>query len=288
MFSITELPVVICNVQRGGPSTGLPTKHEQSDLYHAALGGHGDAPRIVLSAENVQDCYDLTIEAFKLAEKYQVPVILLTDGSLGFRTESIPTPDMKGAERARRKFFEGPKEGEPYLRYGATKDNISPVAKPGTPGGRYISPGLEHGEKGAPQYDPANRNKMMAKGLLGTSFAILSVALLLAGGLLMVTTASKLARALGISHLTIGVILVAFSTTLPELAASATSAYHKNSEISVANVIGSNNFNILVCVGFVALLKPIAVNPAALRVEFPVAFVFYLLLLLMFKTYTGI
>ncbi len=163
MASMTELPMVICDVQRGGPATGLPTKHEQSDLYHAALGGHGDAPRIVLSAENVQDCYDLTIEAFELAERYQLPVILLSDGSLGFRTESIARPDMKSAKRARRKHFEGVKEGETYLRYKITEDYVSPVAFPGDKGGRYISPGLEHGEKGAPKYDPENRTRMMQK-----------------------------------------------------------------------------------------------------------------------------
>jgi cation:H+ antiporter len=99
---------------------------------------------------------------------------------------------------------------------------------------------------------------------------------------LVVVAASGLADAFGISQLTIGVVLVAMSTTIPELAASAASSYHKEPEISLANVVGSNNFNILVCAGFVALLKPFAVNPAALRVEFPAAFVFYALLIFMF------
>lgn len=109
-----------------------------------------------------------------------------------------------------------------------------------------------------------------------------SVAALFGGGVLVVVAASGLADAFGISQLTIGVILVSMSTTVPELAASAASAYHKEPEISLANVVGSNNFNILVCAGFVALLKPIAVNPAALRLEFPVAFAFYLLLIFLF------
>jgi cation:H+ antiporter len=112
--------------------------------------------------------------------------------------------------------------------------------------------------------------------LLRTSVA---VAVLFAGGLLMVLTASRIAQALGISQLTIGTILVALSTSLPELSASVASIYHRQPDISLANVIGSNNFNILVCVGLVAALKPISVSPAALRMEFPAAFVFYLILL---------
>ncbi len=108
------------------------------------------------------------------------------------------------------------------------------------------------------------------------------VGLLFAGGVMVVVAASGLAEVLGISQLTIGAVLVALSTTIPELAASATSAYHGEPEISLANVIGSNNFNILVCVGLVAVIKPVAVNPAALKVEFPAAFIFYGLLLALF------
>jgi len=163
MSSMSELPIVIVGVQRGGPATGLPTKHEQSDLFIATHGSHGDAPRIVLAAENVQDCYDLTIEAFELAEKYQMPVFMLSDGSMGFRTESIRRPDMKSAKRARRKHFGGSKEGELFMRYEVTEDNISPVSFPGDKGGRYIATGLEHAETGAPRYDTVNRNKMMNK-----------------------------------------------------------------------------------------------------------------------------
>ena len=89
---MAEIPLVIVNVQRGGPSTGLPTKHEQSDLFLSIHGSHGDAGRIVLSVENVRDCIDLTVKAFNLAEKYQVPVLLLSDGSLAFSTQSVPLP----------------------------------------------------------------------------------------------------------------------------------------------------------------------------------------------------
>ena len=163
MSSMSELPIVIVGVQRGGPATGLPTKHEQSDLFISAHGSHGDAPRIILAAEDVKECYELTIEAFELAEKYQVPVFMLSDGSMGFRTESMPTPDMKSAKRARRKRYEGPKGDEKYLRYKLTEDNISPVAFPGDKGGRHIATGLEHNESGAPKFDEVNRVKMMDK-----------------------------------------------------------------------------------------------------------------------------
>jgi 2-oxoglutarate ferredoxin oxidoreductase subunit alpha len=163
MSSMSETPLVIVGVQRGGPATGLPTKHEQSDLFIAAHGSHGDAPRIILAAENVQDCYDLTIEAFELAEKYQLPVFMLSDGSMGFRTESIARPDMKAAKRARRKHFGSVEEGERFNRYAVTEDNISPVAYPGDKGGRHIATGLEHAESGAPRYDAINRKKMMDK-----------------------------------------------------------------------------------------------------------------------------
>ncbi len=163
MSSMSELPIVIVGVQRGGPATGLPTKHEQSDLFISTHGSHGDAPRIVLAAESVQDCYDLTIKAFELAEKYQMPVFMLSDGSMGFRTESIKRPDMKAAKRARRKRFEGLKGDEKYLRYELTEDNISPVAFPGDKGGRHIATALEHAESGAPRYDAVNRKKMMDK-----------------------------------------------------------------------------------------------------------------------------
>ena len=93
MAFMSETPCVVVDVQRGGPSTGLPTKHEQSDLFMAIHGSHGDAGRIVLSVEDVQDCIDLTVAAFNLAEKYQCPVLLLSDSSLAFSTQTVPYPD---------------------------------------------------------------------------------------------------------------------------------------------------------------------------------------------------
>ena len=97
---MAEIPCVIVDVQRAGPSTGMPTRHEQGDLYLAALGGHGEVPRIVIAPTSVEDCFYQTINAFNLAEKYQMPVILLSDTVLAVRTESIPKPDLSRDRRS--------------------------------------------------------------------------------------------------------------------------------------------------------------------------------------------
>jgi 2-oxoglutarate ferredoxin oxidoreductase subunit alpha len=160
MAFMSETPCVVVDVQRGGPSTGLPTKHEQSDLFLAIHGTHGDAGRIVLSVENVRDCVDLTVQAFNLAEKYQVPVLLLSDGSLAFSTQTIPYPDPDSYTLVERKRWDG--EGE-YKRYQLTEDGISPMADPGTHGATHIATGLEHNELGMPNYTPANHEAMQDK-----------------------------------------------------------------------------------------------------------------------------
>jgi len=168
LASIMELPLVVVDVQRGGPSTGLPTKQEQSDLFIAIHGGHGDMSRIVLAVDNVEDCFDLTVDAFNLAEKYQVPVILLSDGSLGFRTEGIQTPDTANQKITNRKEYI-PREGAAYKRYELVEDLISPISKPGQPGGNYVATGIEHGETSHPNYMQENHTAMTNKrfGKLG-------------------------------------------------------------------------------------------------------------------------
>lgn len=160
MAFMSEMPCVVVDVQRGGPSTGLPTKHEQSDLFLAIHGSHGDAGRIVLSVENVRDCIDLTVQAFNLAEKYQVPVLLLSDGSLAFSTQTVPYPDPAGYARIERQRWDGAGE---YRRYLVTADGISPMADPGTHGATHIATGLEHNPLGLPSYTPANHEEMQAK-----------------------------------------------------------------------------------------------------------------------------
>ena len=158
--SMAEIPIVIADVQRGGPSTGLPTKSEQSDLFLAARGGHGDFPRIVLAASDVEDCFYLAIEAFNLAEKYQLPVILLSDGTLAFRTEKIKRPDLSRIHIINREIFSG--DGE-YKRYEITPTGVSPMALPGDRGHQYIATGLEHSESSAPKYSPDYHSKMTEK-----------------------------------------------------------------------------------------------------------------------------
>jgi len=160
MAFMSETPCVVVNVQRGGPSTGLPTKHEQSDLFLAIHGAHGDSGRIVLSVENVQDCIGLTVLAFNLAEKYQCPVILLSDGSLAFSTQSVLYPNPDDFTIVNRTRWEG--EGD-YHRYALTENGISPMADPGTHGGMHIATGLEHNESGLPSYTAANHEAMQAK-----------------------------------------------------------------------------------------------------------------------------
>ena len=160
MAFMSELPCVVVDVQRGGPSTGLPTKHEQSDLFLAIHGSHGDAGRIVLSVESIHDCISLTVVAFNLAEKYQCPVLLLSDGSLAFSTQNVPYPNPEDYKVIERKRWDG--QGE-YRRYELTADGISPMADPGTPGGIHIATGLEHNEIGLPSYTSANHEAMQDK-----------------------------------------------------------------------------------------------------------------------------
>jgi 2-oxoglutarate/2-oxoacid ferredoxin oxidoreductase subunit alpha len=160
MATMSETPCMLVDVQRGGPSTGMPTKHEQSDLFISIHGGHGDAPRIVLSVEDVNDCISMTVDALNLAEQYQCPVILLSDGSLAFSTQTVPTPKAGDFKIVNRKKWDG--QGE-FKRYELTDDNISPMCDPGTPGGQHIATGLEHTEKGAPSWDPSNRDLQMDK-----------------------------------------------------------------------------------------------------------------------------
>ncbi len=148
-----EIPVVIVNAQRGGPSTGLPTKTEQSDLNQALYGSHGDAPRIVMAPVSVEDCFFAIIDAFNYAEQYQVPVILLTDQGLATRLEVIHRPDVSKLTLTPRKTSKGMAR-EDYKRYEYTADHVSPMGIPGEPNGMYVATGIEHNEYGHPAYTP--------------------------------------------------------------------------------------------------------------------------------------
>ncbi len=169
LASMTETPAVIVDVQRGGPSTGMPTKHDQADLFAAALGGHGDDQRVVIAPTNVEENFHLTIEAFNLAERYQLPVLFLTDASLSLRAEAIPTPNIKEIQS---KLIERPtlKKGEVnpediqnIYRYQITEDGLSPFLAPGESPKPYTATGLEHGENSYPRTTPKERTEMMDK-----------------------------------------------------------------------------------------------------------------------------
>jgi 2-oxoglutarate ferredoxin oxidoreductase subunit alpha len=155
-----EIPCVVIDAQRGGPSTGLPTKTEQSDLQHALYGGHGEAPRVVIAPITVEDCFWSTIDAFNYSERFQVPVILLTDQGLATRMEVIHKPDTEKVELWERATSAGV---DGYKRYALTEDSISPMGIPGEEGGQYVATGIEHDELGHPAYTPENHVAMQTK-----------------------------------------------------------------------------------------------------------------------------
>jgi 2-oxoglutarate ferredoxin oxidoreductase subunit alpha len=137
---MTELPMVIVNVQRGGPSTGLPTKTEQADLNQAVLGRNGEAPLCVLAAATPADCFDMAIEAFRIAVKYMTPVILLTDGYLANGAEAWRIPDI---DKLPKIDVHHPRAGDGFQPYARDEYLARPWAIPGTPGLEHRIGGLE-------------------------------------------------------------------------------------------------------------------------------------------------
>lgn len=141
---MTELPLIIVNSQRGGPSTGLPTKTEQSDLYQAVYGRNGDAPMPVLAARSAADCFDVAIEAVRIATQYMTPVMLLTDGYIANAAEPWKVPDMSGYAPFPVTFkADAPAEGEKFLPYARDEKLARPWVKPGTPGLLHRIGGIE-------------------------------------------------------------------------------------------------------------------------------------------------
>lgn len=166
MASIAEIPLVVVNVQRAGPSTGLPTKTSQGDLFLSLYGGHGDGPRFVLAPDSVKDCYYQMINAFSLAEHFQTPVIVLSDQAMASRVETIPYPEaICGVwSECLDRILPTPEElANDYRRYRATESGLSPMAIPGMPGGMYLAESLEHDEYGHPNQSPENHKRMMQK-----------------------------------------------------------------------------------------------------------------------------
>ena len=142
-----ETPLVIANVQRGGPSTGLPTLTGQQDMMQARWGSHGDYRIIALSPDSPQECFDLTIEAFNLSETYRVPVFVMTDECVGHMHEKVVIPPAEEIEIVERKWYQGPKDK--YLPYKNDKDGIPFMVKVGD-GYRFHTTGLTHDERGYP------------------------------------------------------------------------------------------------------------------------------------------
>ncbi len=157
---IMELPLVIINVQRGGPSTGLPTKPEQSDLLMAMWGRHGEAPLPIIAATTAANCFDMTIEAARIALKYMTPVILLTDGYIAQGTNPFRVPSLDELPDITPKFATDPETYQPYRR---DPDTLARMwAIPGTPGLEHRIGGLEKEDiTGLVSQDPLNHQRMV-------------------------------------------------------------------------------------------------------------------------------
>ncbi len=162
--SMAEMPVVIIDVQRGGPSTGMPTNVEQSDLNIACFGGHGDSPRVVLAPASVEDCFYTAIEAVNIARKYSTPVILLTDQGIATRIEAFAEPNLKAVCQDISPDFTPVADHKPYDL--SAPDGITRHVAPGTfiASGKYpIATGLEHDELGHPTGSSKLHTQMQAK-----------------------------------------------------------------------------------------------------------------------------
>lgn len=169
LAGITEQPLVIVNTQRGGPSTGLPTKQEQSDVNAMIYATHGEIPKIVLAPSTIEECFYDTIEAFNLAEQYQCPVIILTDLQLSLGKQTAEELDYKRIVINRGKLVLEAPESESadklFNRYAFTEDGVSPRILPGTKHGIHHVTGVEHDQEGRPSENAVNRKKMMDKRL---------------------------------------------------------------------------------------------------------------------------
>src|SRR6266705_558373 len=161
---MAEIPLIICDVQRGGPSTGMPTSVEQSDLNIACFGGHGDSPRVVLAPANVEDCFYTALEAVNIARKYNVPVFILSDQAIATRIEAFQEPDLEQVCQDISPDFTPVAD---YKRYDlSAPDGIARRVVPGTRvlSGKYsIATGLEHDEFGHPTGSPKLHMQMTAK-----------------------------------------------------------------------------------------------------------------------------
>ncbi|MFF2587025.1 2-oxoacid:acceptor oxidoreductase subunit alpha [Peribacillus butanolivorans] len=167
LAGITETPIVIVDTQRGGPSTGLPTKQEQSDLMSMIYGTHGEIPKIVMAPSTVEEAFYDTAEAFNLAEEYQCPVIILSDLQLSLGKQTVQPLDYSKVEIRRGKLvdfeIEEPENKSYFKRYKVTEDGVSPRVVPGMKNGIHHVTGVEHDETGRPSETAVNRKAQMDK-----------------------------------------------------------------------------------------------------------------------------
>ncbi|MDM5454379.1 2-oxoacid:acceptor oxidoreductase subunit alpha [Peribacillus simplex] len=167
LAGITETPIVIVDTQRGGPSTGLPTKQEQSDLMAMIYGTHGEIPKIVMAPSTVEEAFYDTAEAFNLAEEYQCPVIVLSDLQLSLGKQTVQPLDYSRVEIRRGKLvdfeIEEAENKSYFKRYKVTEDGVSPRVVPGMKNGIHHVTGVEHDETGRPSETALNRKVQMDK-----------------------------------------------------------------------------------------------------------------------------
>jgi 2-oxoglutarate ferredoxin oxidoreductase subunit alpha len=163
LAGVLEIPIVVIECARTGPSTGMPTKTEQSNLNHLIFSGHGEIPRIVLSPGTVEDSFYLTAEAFNLAEIFQCPVFVLTEQALCQSKATLPRLDMTRVAIERGKLLTEPVVFGEYKRFAFSQDGVSPRALPGLEGGMHLAAGSEHNEAGVITENTRNRARMMEK-----------------------------------------------------------------------------------------------------------------------------
>jgi 2-oxoglutarate ferredoxin oxidoreductase subunit alpha len=164
LAGVLEIPVVVIECARAGPSTGMPTKTEQSNLDHLIYSGHGEIPRVVLAPGTVAESFELAAAAFNLAERWQLPVFVLTEQALCQSKATLPPFDLDAVRIERGSLID---DGEltfgEYQRFAFTPDGVSPRAIPGVPGGMHLAAGSEHNEAGVITENARNRARMMEK-----------------------------------------------------------------------------------------------------------------------------
>lgn len=179
LSGMTETPFVIVNTQRGGPSTGLPTKQEQSDLMQMIYGTHGDIPKIVVAPTDAEDAFYLTMEAFNLAEIYQCPVIILSDLQLSLGKQTVEQLDYNAIDIQRGELIQSDIEREEgdksyFRRYALTDSGVSPRPLPGLKGGIHHITGVEHNQEGKTSEVAQNRQEQMEKRMRKTEHLLIN------------------------------------------------------------------------------------------------------------------